>query len=114
MLKRAHMGTFHKLSPKHLHQYVNEFSGRHNIREADTEDQIGLDLKGGTLSRLTSLCREQVPDCQEMRDEIFACRFSRDHVNTKQTCPPQEGSNSVHTGSQVRLQKSFPMKRQQR
>ena len=36
MLKRAHMGTFHKMSPKHLHQYVNEFSGRHNIREADT------------------------------------------------------------------------------
>ena len=42
MLKRAHMGTFHKLSPKHLHQYVNEFSGRHNIREADTEDQMGM------------------------------------------------------------------------
>ena len=29
-LKRAHKGTFHKLSPKHLQRYVNEFSGKHN------------------------------------------------------------------------------------
>ena len=36
MLKRAHKGTFHKMSPKHLQRYVNEFAGRHNIRDADT------------------------------------------------------------------------------
>ena len=36
MLKRAHKGTFHKLSAKHLQRYVNEFAGRHNIREMDT------------------------------------------------------------------------------
>ena len=29
-LKRAHMGTFHKLSPKHLHRYAKEFAGRNN------------------------------------------------------------------------------------
>ena len=40
MLKRAHMGTFHKLSPKHLDRYVKEFSGRHNMREMDTLDQM--------------------------------------------------------------------------
>ena len=40
MLKRAHKGTFHKISPKHLQRYVNEFSGRHNVREADTVDQM--------------------------------------------------------------------------
>lgn len=40
MLKRAHMGTFHRLSPKHLQRYINEFSGRHNIRRLDTKDQI--------------------------------------------------------------------------
>ena len=40
MLKRAHKGTFHKLSPKHLHRYVNEFAGRHNIRELDTMTQM--------------------------------------------------------------------------
>ena len=32
MLKRAHKGTFHKISPKHLDRYVQEFAGKHNIR----------------------------------------------------------------------------------
>ena len=40
MLKRAHKGTFHKMSPKHLQRYVNEFAGRHNIRDANTIDQM--------------------------------------------------------------------------
>ena len=42
MLKRAHMGTFHKLSVKHLQKYVNEFVGRHNIRTLDTMDQMAF------------------------------------------------------------------------
>ena len=40
MLKRAHKGTFHKLSPKHLQRYVDEFAGRHNLRNADTIDMM--------------------------------------------------------------------------
>ena len=40
MLKRAHKGIFHKISPKHLQRYVNEFAGRQNIRELDTLDQM--------------------------------------------------------------------------
>lgn len=40
-LKRAHKGTFHKFSPKHLNRYVQEFSGRHNAREMDTLAQMG-------------------------------------------------------------------------
>ena len=40
MLKRAHKGTFHKMSVKHLHRYVGEFSARHGIREQDTIDQL--------------------------------------------------------------------------
>ena len=40
MLKRAYVGTFHKISPKHLQRYVDEFSGRHNVRELDTADQM--------------------------------------------------------------------------
>ena len=40
MLKRAHKGSFHKLSAKHLQRYVNEFAGRHNIRKMDTGDQM--------------------------------------------------------------------------
>ena len=40
MLKRAHKGTFHKLSPKHLQRYVDEFAGKQGIREMDTVDQM--------------------------------------------------------------------------
>ena len=38
MLKRAHKGTFHKFSPKHLDRYVQEFAGCYNVRDADTID----------------------------------------------------------------------------
>ena len=40
MLKRAHNGTFHKISPKHLERYVREFAGKHNLRRLDTRDQM--------------------------------------------------------------------------
>ena len=40
MLKRAHKGTFHKMSPKHLDRYIQEFAGRHNLREQDTIEQM--------------------------------------------------------------------------
>ena len=40
MLKRAHKGTFHKISPKHLNRYVQEFAGKHNLRSADTLAQM--------------------------------------------------------------------------
>ncbi|WP_420617274.1 IS1595 family transposase [Candidatus Palauibacter sp.] len=40
MLKRAHKGTFHHFSAKHLQRYVDEFAGRHNIRGADTLEQM--------------------------------------------------------------------------
>ena len=40
MLKRAHKGTYHKMSVKHLNRYVQEFAGRHNLRERDTIDQM--------------------------------------------------------------------------
>ena len=42
MLKRAHMGTFHKLSERHLHRYVGEFAGRHNMWELGTLAQMSL------------------------------------------------------------------------
>ena len=39
-LKRAHDGTFHKMSPKLLNRYVNEFTGKHNIRDSGTLGQM--------------------------------------------------------------------------
>ena len=41
MLKRGYQGTFHHFSEKHCDRYVDEFAGRHNIRERDTADQMG-------------------------------------------------------------------------
>ena len=58
MLKRAHKGTFHKISPKHLDRYVQEFAGKHNIRESGTLAQCAtplLGLSGATFSTATLL-----------------------------------------------------------
>ena len=52
MLKRAHKGTFHKISPKHMQRYVNEFAGRHNIRDRDTIDQMAAVVAGMVGKRL--------------------------------------------------------------
>ena len=40
VLKRGFNGTFHHISPKHLHRYIGEFSGRHNDRPSDTIEQM--------------------------------------------------------------------------
>ena len=53
MLKRAHKGIYHKFSPKHLDRYVQEFAGRHNLRNADTLTQMGLVVRGLEGKRLT-------------------------------------------------------------
>ncbi len=52
MLKRGHVGTFHKLSPKHMDRYVQEFAARHNMRERDTIDMMGVVADGGVGKRL--------------------------------------------------------------
>ena len=52
MLKRAHMGTFHKLSPKHLDRYVQEFAGKHNLRDAGTLAQMTALVAGLVGKRL--------------------------------------------------------------
>ena len=52
MLKRAHKGVYHKLSAKHLQRYVQEFAGRHNVRESDTIDQMGAVVAGMIGKRL--------------------------------------------------------------
>ena len=51
-LKRAHKGVYHKISPKHLDRYVQQFAGKHNAREANTEDQMGSVVAGMVGKRL--------------------------------------------------------------
>ena len=50
MLKRAHTGTFHKMSPKHLQRYIRQFAGKHNLREKDTID-IMRDVVAGLVGK---------------------------------------------------------------
>ncbi len=52
LLKRGYHGTYHHMSPKHLQRYVNEFAGRHNIRDLDTIEQMTTLSKGMIGKRL--------------------------------------------------------------
>ena len=53
LLKRGYQGTYHYMSEKHLQRYVNEFSGRHNVRDLDTVDQMATLARGMVGKRLT-------------------------------------------------------------
>ena len=52
VIKRAQNGVYHKLSPKHLHRYVAGFAAKHNIRDADTLDQMASVVAGMVGKRL--------------------------------------------------------------
>lgn len=58
MFKRGYIGTYHRMSAKHLHRYVTEFTGRHNVRDQDTIDQMHAMVAGLIGKRL--LYRELV------------------------------------------------------
>ena len=53
LLKRGYHGTYHHMSEKHLHRYINEFSGRHNNRPLDTVDQMATLVRGMNGKRLS-------------------------------------------------------------
>ena len=52
LLKRGYHGTYHHMSPKHLGRYIEEFAGRHNVRELNTIDQMGAIVDGMGRKRL--------------------------------------------------------------
>ena len=51
--KRGYHGTYHHMSHKHLDRYVAEFSGRHNVRDRNTIDQMSGLARGMVGKRLT-------------------------------------------------------------
>lgn len=53
LFKRGYHGTFHHLSEKHLDRYVREFTGRNNIRDLDTIDQMTTLARGLVGKRLS-------------------------------------------------------------
>ena len=53
MLKRAHTGIYHKMSKKHMNRYVQQFAGKHNLRELDTALQMARIAVGFVGRRLT-------------------------------------------------------------
>lgn len=53
LLKRGHYGTFHLLSPNHLHRYCNEFSFRWNFRKVSDGERMVQTIKRVGGKRLT-------------------------------------------------------------
>jgi len=52
LFKRGYYSTYHKISVKHLHRYVAEFAGRHNLRSLDTIEQMAALAVGMVGKRL--------------------------------------------------------------
>ena len=53
LLKRGVYGTFHAVSKKHLHRYINEFVFRWNHRKIDDGKRVVAAIKGAEGKRLT-------------------------------------------------------------
>lgn len=53
LLKRGFYGTYHHISAKHLHRYVDEFSTRQSLRKLDTIDMMKWAVSKSVGKRLT-------------------------------------------------------------
>ena len=58
--KKAYHGTYHWVSHKHLDRYVVQFTGKHNLRDRGTEDQMEAVITGmiGRRVRYRELTRK--------------------------------------------------------
>ena len=52
-VKRGMVGVYHYWSFKHLPRYMNEYTGRHNQRPLDTDEQMGAMVEGAVGKSLT-------------------------------------------------------------
>ena len=52
-VRRGYNGTFHHIDPKHLHRYVNEFSGRLSYKAAGVIERMGGIVRNLVGKRLT-------------------------------------------------------------
>ena len=50
--RRAYEGRFHKISPKHLNRYAQQFAGKHNARDSGTLAQVTALVAGLAEKRL--------------------------------------------------------------
>lgn len=53
LFRRGHYGTYHQMSEKHLHRYLNEFAGRQNARGRSMLNQMAALVKAMEGRRLT-------------------------------------------------------------
>ncbi len=53
LFKRGFRGTYHSMSPKHLHRYAREFEGRHNHKADGALQHMACLVQGMEGKRLT-------------------------------------------------------------
>ena len=93
MLKRSYTGTFHKLSPKHLNRYVQEFAWKHNVRGVGTLEQMTALVAGLVGRRLM----DRGPDQAERA--VVGSEIMSGDSHFRGATPRIPGSGSAQTPS---------------